>query len=128
MTAHLRPLDFWRGPSVALALVAAIWLGLGGLLGGCTMDTAQQRTVSGAGIGAAAGAAGGALFGAMAGVPGTGAAIGAAVGTAIGGAGGYIYDQFKEREAAQAEAARLRQENEQLRQEQSGQQGSTATN
>ena len=26
------------------ALVAAIWLGLGGLLGGCTMDTTQQRT------------------------------------------------------------------------------------
>jgi osmotically inducible lipoprotein OsmB len=127
MAAHLRVIDFWRGPTGALVLVAAIWLGLTGALGGCTMNTTEQRTVSGAGIGAAAGAAGGALFGAMAGVPGTGAAIGAAVGTAIGGAGGYIVDQVKEREAAEAEAARLRQENEQLRQEQSGQ-SSTATN
>jgi osmotically inducible lipoprotein OsmB len=127
MTARLRPLDSWRGPTGALVLVAAIWLGLSGVLGGCTMDTTEQRTVSGAGIGAAAGAAGGALFGAMAGVPGTGAAIGAAVGTAIGGAGGYIYDQYKEREAAQAEASQLRQENEQLRQQQqSGQQSPTA--
>lgn len=122
MTAQLRRIDFWRGPTAALVLVAAIWLGLAGALGGCTMDTTEQRTFSGAGIGAAAGAAGGALFGAMAGVPGTGAAIGAAVGTAIGGAGGYIYDQFKEREAAQAEASRLRQENEQLRQQQSEEQ------
>jgi osmotically inducible lipoprotein OsmB len=127
MTAQLRPIDRWRGPTGALVLVAAIWLATAGILGGCTMNTTEQRTVSGAGIGAAAGAAGGALFGAMAGVPGTGAAIGAAVGTAIGGAGGYIYDQVKEREAAQAENTQLRQENEQLRQEQS-QQGSTAAN
>lgn len=121
MTAHLRPIDFWRGPTVALALVAAIWLGLGG----CTMNTTEQRTASGAGIGAAAGAAGGALFGAMAGVPGTGAAIGAAVGAAVGGAGGYIVDQVRQREAAQAEASRLQQENEQLRQQQN-EQSSTA--
>ena len=87
MTAQLRPIDLWRGPTGALVLVAAIWLGL-------------------------------------AGVPGTGAAIGAAAGAAIGGAGGYVYDQYKEREAAQAEATQLRQENEQLRQEQ----GATATN
>jgi uncharacterized membrane protein YebE (DUF533 family) len=126
MTAHLRPIAFWRGSTGALVLVAAIWLGLAGALGGCTMDTTEQRTVSGAGIGAAAGAAGGALFGAMAGVPGTGAAIGAAVGAAVGGAGGYVYDQFKEREAAQAENTQLRQENEQLRQEQSEQQTPTA--
>jgi uncharacterized membrane protein YebE (DUF533 family) len=117
MTADRRPLDFWRGPT-ALVLIAVIWLGLTGVLGGCTMTETEQRSVSGAGIGAAAGAAGGALFGAMAGVPGTGAAIGAAAGAALGGAGGYVYDQYKQREDAQAENAQLRQENEQLRQEQ----------
>jgi hypothetical protein len=127
MTARLRPIDCWRGPTAALVLIAAIWIGLAGGLGGCTMNTTEQRTASGAGIGAAAGAAGGALFGAMAGVPGTGAAIGAAVGAAVGGAGGYVYDQYKEREAAQAENTRLRQENEQLRQQQS-QQTPAATN
>jgi hypothetical protein len=128
MTVHFRPIDFWRGPSGALVLVAAIWLGLAGGLGGCTMSETEQRSFSGAGIGAAAGAAGGALFGAMAGVPGTGAAIGAAAGAAIGGAGGYIFDQVKQREAAQAEASQLRQENEQLRQEQSEQPGATTAN
>jgi hypothetical protein len=124
MTVHFRPIDLWRGPIGALVLVAAIWLGLAGGLGGCTMSETEQRSFSGAGIGAAAGAAGGALFGAMAGVPGTGAAIGAA----IGGAGGYIFDQVKQREAAQAEASQLRQENEQLRQEQSEQPGATTAN
>jgi hypothetical protein len=128
MTVHFRPIDFWRGPSGALVLVAAIWLALAGGLGGCTMSETEQRSLSGAGIGAAAGAAGGALFGAMAGVPGTGAAIGAAVGAAVGGAGGYIVDQVKQREAAQAESTQLRQENEQLRQEQSEQPSPTTAN
>jgi uncharacterized protein HemX len=126
MTAQLRPIDFWRGPTGALVLLAAIWLGLAAGLGGCTMSETEQRTFSGAGIGAAVGAAGGALFGAMAGVPGTGAAIGAAAGAAIGGAGGYIVDQRDQRQAAQAENTQLRQENEQLRQQQSEQ--PTATN
>jgi hypothetical protein len=126
MTARLRPIDFWRGPIAALVLLAAIWLGLAGGLGGCSMSETEQRTFSGAGIGAAVGAAGGALFGAMAGVPGTGAAIGAAAGAAIGGAGGYIVDQRDQRQAAQAENTQLRQENEQLRQQQSEQ--PTATN
>jgi surface antigen len=126
MTAQLRPLDLWRGPTGALVLVAAIWLAMAGGLGGCTMSETEQRTFSGAGIGAAVGAAGGALFGAMAGVPGTGAAIGAAAGAAIGGAGGYVVDQVDQRQAAQAEASQLRQENEQLRQQQSEQ--PTATN
>ncbi|HEX5078752.1 MAG TPA: YMGG-like glycine zipper-containing protein [Geminicoccaceae bacterium] len=125
MTAHLRPIEFWRGPAGALILIAAIWLGLSGVLGGCTMDTTEQRTFSGAGIGAAVGAAGGALFGAFAGVPGTGAAIGAAAGAAIGGAGGYIVDQVDQRKTAQAETSQLRQENEQLRQQQQQQQQST---
>jgi uncharacterized membrane protein YebE (DUF533 family) len=127
-TAQPRPIDFWRGPTGALVLIAVIWLGLAGALGGCTMSETEQRSFSGAGIGAAAGAAGGALFGAMAGVPGTGAAIGAAAGAAIGGAGGYIYDQYKEREAAQAENTQLRQENEQLRQEQQQTPSTTTTN
>ena len=121
-----RLIEFWRGPTGALVLIVAIWLGLAGALGGCTMSETEQRSFSGAGIGAAAGAAGGALFGAMAGVPGTGAAIGAAAGAAIGGAGGYVYDQYKQREAAQAENTQLRQENEQLRQQQSEQQAPTA--
>jgi surface antigen len=128
MTAQLRPLDLWRGPTGALVLVAAIWLAMAGGLGGCTMSETEQRTFSGAGIGAAVGAAGGALFGAMAGVPGTGAAIGAAAGAAIGGAGGYVVDQVDQRQAAQAENTQLRQENEQLRQQQSEQQTPTATN
>ena len=127
-TAQLRPIDFWRGPTGALVLVAAIWLALAGGLGGCTMSETEQRTFSGAGIGAAVGAAGGALIGAMAGVPGTGAAIGAAAGAAVGGAGGYIVDQVDQRQAAQAENTQLRQENEQLRQQQSEQQSPTATN
>ena len=126
-TAQRRPIDFWRGPTGALVLIAVICLGLAGALGGCTMSETEQRTFSGAGIGAAVGAAGGALIGAMAGVPGTGAAIGAAAGAAVGGAGGYIVDQVDQRQAAQAENTQLRQENEQLRQEQQ-QQTPTATN
>jgi osmotically inducible lipoprotein OsmB len=124
--ASSRLIEFWRAPTGALVLIVAIWLGLSGALGGCTMSETEQRSFSGAGIGAAAGAAGGALFGAMAGVPGTGAAIGAAAGAAIGGAGGYVYDQYKQREAAQAENTQLRQENEQLRQQQSEQPSPTA--
>jgi hypothetical protein len=123
-----RLLDFWRGPTAALLLMAAIWLGLAGMIGGCTMNTTEQRTFSGAGIGAAVGAAGGAVIGAFAGVPGTGAAIGAAAGAAVGGAGGYIVDQVDQRQAAQAENTQLRQENEQLRQQQSEQQSQTPAN
>jgi hypothetical protein len=52
--------------------------------------------------------------------------LGLRVGTAVGAGGGYVYDQYKEREAAQAEAAQLRQENEQLRQQQGEQQSPTA--
>jgi hypothetical protein len=121
MTACLRPIDLWRGPTGALVLLALIWLVLAGGLGGCTMTETEQRSFSGAGIGAAAGAAGGALIGLFAGVPAAGAAIGAAAGAAVGGAGGYIVDQVKQRESAQAENARLRQENQELRQQQSEQ-------
>jgi osmotically inducible lipoprotein OsmB len=99
-----------------LRLAAPLLVVFAVLVGACTMNETEQRTVSGAGIGAVVGAAGGALFGAIAGVPGTGAAIGAAVGTAIGGAGGYIYDQHKKTEDAQAETQQLKQQNQQLQQ------------
>ena len=48
MTARYRPIDL-RGPGSALVLVALIWLGLTGMLGGCTMTETEQRSVSGAG-------------------------------------------------------------------------------
>lgn len=120
LTARDRPIDF-SSPWGALVLVALLWLGLAGALGGCTMTETEQRSFSGAGIGAAAGAAGGALIGLFAGVPVQGAAVGAAAGAAVGGASGYVVDQVKKREAAQAENAQLKQENEQLRQQQSEQ-------
>ena len=97
----------------------AVLLAMALLFGGCAgMTQTQERTGKGAVGGAAIGAAAGAVFGAMAGVPGTGAAIGAGVGTAVGAAGGYIYDQHKKRDEAEAENQRLRWENEQLRREQ----------
>lgn len=102
--------SFLRRVAVPLFLAVAL------ILGGCSsMSDTEKRTASGVGIGAAVGAAGGALFGAIAGVPGTGAAIGAAAGAALGGAGGYIYDQHKKRKESEAEAGRLRSENEELR-------------
>ena len=82
------------------------------------MTKTQERTGKGALGGAAIGAVAGAAFGAMAGAPGTGAAIGAAVGTAAGAAGGYIYDQHKKRDSAEAENRRRRLENQRLREEQ----------
>lgn len=87
------------------------------VLGGCTMNETEQRTVSGAGIGAAGGAAMGAIIGAFTGTPGVGAAIGAAAGTAVGAGAGYIVDQRDKREQAQAQNRRLEQENRQLQQQ-----------
>ena len=106
------------GVAAIMRLAAPLLVAFALVVGGCTMNETEQRTVSGAGIGAVVGAAGGALFGAFAGVPGTGAAIGAAVGTAVGGAGGYIYDQHKKTEEAQAETQKLKQQNQQLQQKQ----------
>ena len=116
---HASTVDRAYGPNlrVWLRLVAPLLLALAVVLGGCTMSETEQRTARGAGIGAAAGAAAGALFGAFAGVPGTGAAIGAAAGATLGAGGGYIVDQRKKREAAEAESQRLRQENQQLQQQ-----------
>ena len=84
---------------LALAIIASVALGVGG----CTMNETQQRT----GSGAALGAIGGALIG--------GNTEGAVIGAAVGAAGGYMVDQHKKREDADAETARLRAENERLR-------------
>ncbi|MDG2411802.1 MAG: glycine zipper domain-containing protein [Halioglobus sp.] len=92
-------------PSVYLAGAA---LGLAILTGGCTMNDTQQRVGSGSVIGAL----GGALLG--------GSREGAAIGAAVGAAGGYIVDQRSKRSDTASENARLRAENEQLRQEADG--------
>ncbi len=108
-----------RQGTTALRLLAPVVIALSLVFGACTMTETEQRTATGAGIGAMAGAAGGALFGAMFGVPGTGAAIGAAAGTAIGAGTGYVVDQRRQRQDAQAEAARMRAERDAaLRQQQ----------
>jgi len=100
-----------------LRLVAPLLIVFAIILGGCTMDETQQRTVSGAGIGAAGGAALGAIAGAFAGVPGMGAAIGAGAGAAIGGTAGYVVDQKDKRQTAENRNRQLEAENRQLRQE-----------
>jgi osmotically inducible lipoprotein OsmB len=112
---HVGPEPRFGTHHVGRSLALAAGLAAALLFGGCTMSETEQRTFSGAGIGAAAGAAGGALFGALAGVPGTGAAIGAAAGAALGGAGGYIYDQHEQRDAATSDAAALQRENTELK-------------
>ena len=62
---------------------------------GCAnMSNTEQRTLSGAGIGAAVGAVGTAIFH---GNP----VWGAVGGAAIGAASGYIYDEYKKKEAAE---------------------------
>jgi hypothetical protein len=73
-------------------------------VGACTMTETQQRTGSGAAIGAIAGGL-------------LGGRKGAAIGAAVGAGGGYLVDQQKKREGAEAENQRLREENEQLRQQ-----------
>jgi uncharacterized membrane protein len=74
---------------------------------GCAMNETQERT----GAGAAIGAIGGALLGTS--------RESAVIGAAVGAAGGYLYDQYNKREDADAENARLRQENEALKQQNS---------
>ena len=91
---------------------------LAALLAGCSMTPGQEdtarRTASGAGIGVAAGAVVGEL---ATGQPLHGAAIGAAAGAGLGAGGGYIVDQRKKREDAEAQSQRLQQENQQLQQQ-----------
>lgn len=85
------------------ALVTAVLL----FTGGCTTNQTAQRT----GTGAAIGALGGALLGTS--------RESAAIGAAVGAAGGFLFDQYNQRQDADAENARLRQENEALRQQNS---------
>ena len=74
-------------------------------VGACTMTETQQRTGSGAAMGAAAGAL-------------LGGSSGAAWGAAVGAGGGYLVDQQKKRESAEAENQRLSEENKRLQQQQ----------
>jgi uncharacterized membrane protein len=94
-------------PSTATATrrLATVAVMLAALASGCAMNQTEQRT----GAGAAIGALGGAILGTS--------RESAAIGAAVGAAGGYIYDQYNKREDAEAENARLRQENEQLKQQ-----------
>jgi len=86
-----------------LRMFLIVLLALG--IGACTMTETQQRTGSGAAIGAAAGAL-------------IGGRSGAAWGAAVGAGGGYLVDQTKKRESADAENQRLREENYRLQQQQ----------
>lgn len=79
---------------------------------GCTMSETGQRVGTGAAGGAAIGAAAGAIFGG-----GPGAAIGAGAGAAAGAGVGYLVDQNKKRESAEARAARAEAENRRLKQQ-----------
>lgn len=88
---------------------AAALLALAALVGGCAMNETQTRTAQGAAIGAL----GGALIGTS--------RESAAIGAAVGAAGGFLYDQVNQRQDTQSENARLRQENEALRQQQANQ-------
>ena len=88
--------------SLRMFLIVSLLLAIGA----CTMTETQQRTGSGAAIGAAAGAV---LGGNRRSVIG---------GAAVGAASGYLVDQHKKRESAEAENQRLREENYRLRQQQ----------
>lgn len=90
-----------RSRALVVALITATTL----FSSGCAMNETQQRT----GTGAAIGALGGALLGTS--------RESAAIGAAVGAAGGYIYDQYNKREDEESENARLRAENERLKQE-----------
>jgi len=93
-----------RGVNTIASRTLAL-LALAAFAGGCAMNDTQQRTASGAAIGAL----GGALIGTS--------RESAAIGAAVGAAGGFLYDQVNQRQDTQAENARLRQENEALRQQ-----------
>ena len=89
----------------AISLPMFLIVSLALTVGACTMNETQQRTGSGAAIGAAAGAL-------------LGGRKGAAIGAAAGAGGGYLVDQHKKRESAEAENQRLREENYRLQQQQ----------
>lgn len=95
--------SFFRIDAISTRMFLIVSLALP--VGACTMTETQQRTGSGAAIGAAAGAL-------------IGGRSGAAWGAAVGAGGGYLVDQQKKRDSAEAENQRLREENERLRQQQ----------
>jgi uncharacterized membrane protein len=97
-----RPLHKSTRITALLSLIAVV-------SAGCAMNETQQRT----GTGAAIGAIGGALLGTS--------RESAAIGAAVGAAGGYLYDQYQKREDTDAENAKLRAENAQLKQQAAGQ-------
>ncbi len=94
---------FFGMNTIILRMFLIVSLALAG--GACTMNETQQRVGSGAAMGAAAGAL-------------LGGRKGAAIGAAAGAGGGYLVDQHKKRESAEAENQRLREENARLRQQQ----------
>ena len=69
----------------------------------CTMTETQQRT----GTGAAIGAAGGAIAGGLIGGSNRAALGGALIGAVAGAGSGYVVDQRKKREEAEAEKRRI---------------------
>ena len=93
---------FFEMSTISLRMILGVSLALS--VGACTMTETQQRTGSGAAIGAAAGAL-------------LGGRSGAAWGAAVGAGGGYLVDQTKKRESADAENQRLREENYRLQQQ-----------
>jgi osmotically inducible lipoprotein OsmB len=101
---HPKP-DFTQRASRSLLKVTAISLAL--TLGACAMNETQERVGGGAALGAVAGAVLGS------------SRQSAAIGAALGAAGGYIYDQHSKNTDSDDENARLRAENERLRQERS---------
>ena len=94
---------FFGMSAISLRMFLGVSLALS--VGACTMSETGQRTGTGAAIGAAAGAL-------------IGGRSGAAWGAAVGAGGGYLVDQTKKRESADAENQRLREENYRLQQQQ----------
>ena len=86
--------------SKSLCMVASMTLAISA----CTMSETQQRVGSGAAIGAA----GGAIAGGLIGGSNSAALVGAGIGAAAGAGTGYVVDQRKKREEAEAESRQLR--------------------
>jgi outer membrane lipoprotein SlyB len=107
-----------RNTVVRAPLVGTRYLLVGAVLSlivatGCTMSETGQRVGTGAVGGAAIGALAGGLLGG-----GSGAAIGAGVGAVAGAGTGYLVDQNKKRQSAEARAAQAETENRRLKQQQ----------
>jgi osmotically inducible lipoprotein OsmB len=96
--------DTERDPFLLLKVVVTT---LALTLGACSMNETQERVGGGAALGAVAGA----LLGSS--------RQSAAIGAVVGAAGGYIYDQHSKNTNSEEENARLRAENERLRQDRS---------